>query len=138
MGETDGDGDCECVGDVLGTPGVVAGGAVGEGTVLELGSSVTSQWVPVAPVPVQSHTGPILPTTHTPGPHTIEEQPVTCETRQHTQATVPVIAYISAMHGLVHTDKTTDEGCHPKVSKQRLRSHIVTYLQGQYRQRHRV
>jgi hypothetical protein len=78
-GETDGDGDGERAGDVLGTPGVAAGGDVGEAAGLELGSSVTSQWVPVAPVPVQSHTGPMLPTTHTPGPHTIEEQPVTCE-----------------------------------------------------------
>ena len=76
VGEADGDGD----GDVLGTPGVAAGGDVGEGTVLGVGSSViTSQWVPVTPVSAQSHTGPMLPTTHTPGPHTIEEQPVTCE-----------------------------------------------------------
>ena len=77
MGETDGDGDRERVGDVLGMPGVAAGGDAGETAGLELGSSVTSQWVPVAPVPVQSHAGPMLPTTHTPGPHTIEEQPVT-------------------------------------------------------------
>ena len=85
MGETDGDGDRERVGDILGMPGVVAGGAVAEAVGLELGSPViTSQWVPVAPVPAQSHIGPMLPTTHTPGPHTIEEQPVTCETRQHT------------------------------------------------------
>jgi hypothetical protein len=83
VGETAGDGD----GDVLGTPGVAAGGDVGEAAGLELGSS---QWVPVAPVPVQSHTGPMLPTTHTPGPHTIEEQPVTCET-WHTQITVLVV-----------------------------------------------
>jgi hypothetical protein len=70
VGEADGDGDGERVGDVL----VAAGGDAGETAGLELGSS---QWVPVAPVPVQSHAGPMLPTTHTPGPHTIEEQPVT-------------------------------------------------------------
>ena len=78
MGDGAGEGVGDREGDGLGTPVVAAGRGVGEVAGLGLGSSTTSQWGPVVPVLVQSHAGPVLPTTHTPGPHTMEEQAVTC------------------------------------------------------------
>ncbi len=80
MGDGAGEGVGDREGDGLGTPVVAAGRGVGEvvGLGLGLGSSTTSQWGPVVPVPVQSHAGPVLPTAQTPGPHTMEEQAVTC------------------------------------------------------------
>ena len=75
----DGEGEGDRVGDCRPTPGELEGEGEAEGEAPGAGTRATSQWGAAVPVPVQSQAGPVAPTVHTPGPHHMVEQAVTCE-----------------------------------------------------------
>ena len=123
VGDGTGDGVDDRVGDDLGAPAVAADGGVGEAAGLGLRPSTASQWRPVVPVPVQSQTGPALPTVHTPGPHTSEEHAVTWTAHN----TVSTQSAVSTQH---HTVKKCGDH-HTKYA-------ALSHLESHHRQRHSV